>query len=388
MSYCPTHAHSCYSVRDSIIKIEDYAKRCKELKIEAACITDHGCLHGAYKFYKEFKKNGIKPIIGQEFYYADDITDKGHNYHLVLLAKNNEGFKDLCRLSTIAFQDGFYKKPRVDKAILKQYSENVICTTACVFGKAQQLFLNNDVDAAKQEITDLKDIFGDSFYLEIASHEMEDEDKVRDFFREIGESMKIKVLPATDSHYVYAEDKPIHNIFKQLAYGTVGMEDDGFPGTGYHIWSAEEMQAKFLQSEVDTTLEIAERCNVSFNFSGYYLPEFECPAGTDSYTYLYALSQKGLEAKGLQNDKAYVDRLDYEMSQLHLTQLEDYFLIVMDYIVWCKKAGIPVGPGRGSGAGSLVSYLIGITSVDPLEYDLMFARCINPGRALQYDFGI
>lgn len=388
MSYCPTHVHSMYSIRDAIVRPDELAKKCAELKIPACAITDHGTMSVAYKQYKIFKEHGVKPIIGSEFYYVHDVEEKEKYNHLILLAKNMDGYRDLCEISAISYTENFYKKPRVDKALLAKYSKNIICTTACVFGRTQQLYLNNEIDAAVAEMRALQSIFKDDFYLEIADHKLEDEDRVRDYFRQVGPELGIKVLPATDTHYLNPEDKVIHNIFKQIAYNAGPSDDDGFPGTGYHIWSPEEMLVSFTQEELDTTMEIADKCNTKFDFTGYFLPSYETPKGEDSYECLRNWARLGMKAKKLEGDKVYEDRFEYEMNALHLTELEDYFLIVADYIQWCKKEGIPVGPGRGSGAGSLISYLIGITTVDPIKYDLLFGRAINPGRALQYDFGV
>jgi DNA polymerase-3 subunit alpha len=184
------------------------------------------------------------------------------------------------------------------------------------------------------------------------------------------------------------EDKEFHNLFKQLAYNTVGRHEDDFPGTGYHLWTAAEMAEKFTATEIANTNEIASKCSTKFEFHKYHLPKFETPANSDAYEYLYHLSMIGMVNRGLVGNKEYEQRLEYEMQQLHLTELEDYFLIVSDYVKWCKLSGIPVGTARGSGGGSLVAWLVGITEVDPLKYDLLFARAINPGRALQYDFGV
>jgi DNA polymerase-3 subunit alpha len=377
-----------YSIRDAITRPDELAARCAELGLPACAITDHGNMHAAYKQYKLFKEHGVKPIIGAEFYYCEDNQEKSGYNHMILLAKNMDGYRQLCELSAISYTDGFYKKPRIDKALLTRFAGNVICTTACVFGKAQQLYLNNELDASVAEMRALQSIFGEDFYLEIADHGLEDEDKVRDYFRIVGPELGIKVLPATDTHYLKPDDKVIHNIFKQIAYNAGPSDDDGFPGTGYHVWSGDEMLVSFTQEEIDVTLEIADKCNTKFEFVGYHLPTFDTPIDEDSYECLRNWARSGMKAKKLEGDKVYEERFEYEMEALHLTELEDYFLIVADYIQWCRKEGIPVGPGRGSGAGSLISYLVGITTVDPIKYDLLFARCINPGRALQYDFGV
>jgi DNA polymerase-3 subunit alpha len=388
MSYVPTHLHSCYSVRDAVIKIDQLADKCIELGIESCAITDHGFIGASYKQFKIFKERNIKPIIGCEFYFTENAEEKEAHFHLVLIAKNQEGFKNLNRLSKFSYVTGFYRKPRIDWKSLEMYSEGLICSTACIFGLPQQLILNNEVDASIGIINKLKKIFGEDFYLEIADHNLADEVIVKDFFRNTGADLGIKILPATDSHYLNPGDKEFHNIFKQLAYNTVGKGDDGFDGKDYHVWSLAEMQAKFTPEEISNTLEIADKCDVKFEFTGYHLPEAETPSGMDEFTYLYDLALKGLKRVGKDADPIYIERVRFEMEQLHLTELEHYFLVVYDYVLWSKMNNIPVGPGRGSAAGSLVSYLIGITGVDPIQYDLLFARCINPGRAMLFDFGV
>jgi DNA polymerase-3 subunit alpha len=388
MSYAPLHLHSCYSIRDAAIKIDKLADKCVEYGIEACAITDHAFIGAAYKQYKEFKKKNIKPIIGMEVYFTDDIEEKEPHYHLVLLAKNNEGFTNLNRLSRISFTDGFYKKPRIDWASLEKFKDGLICSAACVFGLPQQLYLNNQVDEAIAVIKRFKKMFGEDYYLEIADHNLEDEFKIKDWFRNIGQELDIKVIPTTDSHYLNPDEKEFHNIFKQLAYNSVGKDNDGFDGKDYHVWSLAEMKAKFTDEEIANTLEVADKCNVKFDFSGYNLPEATLEDGLDKYEYLYKLSNEGMKRLGFDKDPVYIDRLEFEMTQIHLMDLEDYFLVVSDYIQWCRNNNIPTGPGRGSAAGCLVSYLIGITTIDPIKYGLMFARALNSGRALQYDFGV
>ena len=388
--YTPIHVHSMYSIRDSIIKIEDLAKRCKDLGIESCAITDHGFLGASYKQYKAFKEVGIKPLFGCEFYFTDNAESKEKHFHVLLIAKNAIGLQNLNTLNRYSYVTGFYKKPRIDWEAISKYKEGLICTTACVFGLPQQQFLNNQLDEAIVTINKFKKIFGEDFYLEIADHQMEDETKVRDFFRNTGNDLNIKVVPATDAHYLLHTDKPLHNLFKQLAYNSLGKAEteDGFPGTGYHIWTIDEMKASFSPEELITSLEIAEKCNNKFEFTKYHLPKYKIETKEDPHEILRRLTYEGLNKKGLKGNKIYEDKVEFELLQLHLADLEDYFLIVWDYVLWCKKNDIPVGPGRGSAAGSLVSYLLGITGVDPIKYDLMFTRAINPGRALQYDFGV
>jgi DNA polymerase-3 subunit alpha len=376
-----------YSIRDAIVRIDELAVKCNELGIESCAITDHGICSAAYKQWKIFKEHKVKPLIGCEFYFTDNALEKNQHYHLVVIAKNMDGYRNICELSRYSYQDGFYRKPRIDRGVLDRCAGNVIVTTACVFGLPQQLILNEQYGLAMDEIRSFKKTFGEDFYLEIADHGLEDEDVVRDAFRNIGRDLDIKCLPATDTHYLNKGDKELHNIFKQLAYNTVGKGDDGFDGKNYHVWSLEEMQECFTKEEIENTNEVADKCNISFDFTGYNLPAAEIEGTNDAYEELLSLANAGLKEKGLDKNPIYVDRVNFEIGQLHLSDLEDYFLIVRDYVDWAKKHNIPVGPGRGSAAGSLISYLIGVTGVDPIKYDLLFSRCVNNGRALQYDFG-
>lgn len=388
MTYTPTHLHSMYSIRDAITRIDQLAVRCNDLGIEACAITDHGIISAAYKQWKIFKEHKIKPLVGCEFYLTDDASDKNQHYHLVVIAKNQEGYRNLCELSRYSYTEGFYRKPRIDRGVLDRCAGNVIVTTACCFGLPQMLILNDQREEAIDEIKSFHKTFGDDFYLEIADHGLEDEDIIRDDFRNIGRDLGIKCVPGTDTHYLMKEDKEIHNIFKQLAYNTVGKGDDGFDGKNYHVWSLDEMKECFTDEEIQTTNEIADKCSIDFEFTGYYLPSAEIESDNDAYEELLELSMSGLKDLGLEENQVYIDRVNDEIRQLHLSDLEDYFLIVADYVKWAKEHDVPVGPGRGSAAGSLISYLIGVTGIDPIEYDLLFARAVNPGRALQYDFGV
>lgn len=395
-SYTCLHAHTALgSIRDSCLRVEDYVSISKNLGLTAIAATNHGTMTDIYKMYKECKKQEMKFIAGLEAYYAEDAQDKGSNYHILLLAKNNNGYKNLCKLNTWSYTHGFFRKPRIDAKILSQFSEDIICTTACMSSLPARLLLNGQVDACNAELDMLHKMFGSDFYLEVHDHGITEngvdpEQIIRDHYRNYGREKGIKVVPGTDVHFGRAEDKTFHNIFKQISYNSVGRgDDDGFSGSGYHIHSLAEMQAKFLQEEIDNTNEIAEKCSLDFKFTGYHLPKFDIPSrDKDAYEYLKDMCWAELKNKGLDKDQKYVDRLNYELRMLHLADLENYLLIVADYCQYCKNNGIPVGPGRGSMGGSIVSWLTNITEVDPLKYDLLFGRAINPGRSLQYDFGV
>jgi DNA polymerase-3 subunit alpha len=382
--------HSSFSIRDSVAKIPDLVSRAKELGMTSLGISEHGFLGSSYKFYKECKKQGVHPVTGFEAYMFDDIVDNRINYHLCLYAKNNIGYKNLCKLSSDAYINNFYKKPRVSFKSLEQYKEGIIVTSACMQSLPAQLVIGGNIREANNQIDKFHKLFGDDFYLEIHNHGIDEEVIVKDHFRNYGKDKGIKVIAGTDVHYIYKDDKSIHNIFKQIAYNSVGSDkDDSFNGDGYHLLSYDEMLERFEKEEVDNTLEIAEKCNVSFEHYEYHLPKFPVPVKEkDTYEYLRDLCYKGLKEKGLENKKEYIDRLEYELDSMHLAGLDNYMLIVSDYINWANDNGILTGVGRGSAAGSLISYLTNITRIDPIEYKLIYSRFFNVGRTMIYDFGI
>lgn len=384
------HNHSSFSIRDSVAKIPELVSRAKELGMTSLGISDHGIMSGVYKFYKECKKKDIHPVIGFEGYMFDDIVDEKINYHICLYAKNNIGYKNLCKLSSDAYINSFYKKPRVSFESLNQYKEGIIVSSACLQGLPQQLLIAGEIDKCNSVIDKFHRMFGESYYLELHNHGVPEEEIVRNHFRNYGREKGIKVIAATDCHMVNISDRPIHNILKAISYNSIGKaNDDAFDGDGYHLMSYEEMLERFNKEEIDNTNEIADKCDVSFDFIGYHLPKFPIPVeDKDSYEYLKDLCYKGLKEKSLEDKKEYVDRLEYELNMLHMADLENYILIVADYCNWCKENNIIVGPGRGSFAGSLISFLTGITKVDPLKYNLMFQRAVNTGRILQYQFGV
>jgi DNA polymerase-3 subunit alpha len=356
--------------------------------MESLGLSDHGNLSANYKFYKACKKAGIKPVLGFESYFVLDEDSKEKNFHLGLIAKNNVGLQNLYKISSSAYINHFYRKPRVTKELLFNNSEGIIVTSACLAGPFQQLLLAGNRDAAVDEIKSFKAHFGDDFYLEIHNHGIPEEVIVREFFTDVAVDLKCKIVGGVDSHYLNNEDKPTHNIFKQLAYGSVGKaNDDGFDGTGYHFFSPIEYVNMFGKDIADNTLEIADKCNVSINHHEYHLPNFNTD-GMDKFLYIKAKAFDGLEKYGKHTNQEYIDRLNYELGIIHMGRLEDYFLIVSDTSIWCKDNDVAIGPGRGSSAGSLLCYCLGITQIDPIPYGLMFGRMLNAGRLMQYDFGV
>lgn len=385
--YTSLHAHSSVgSIRDSILRIDEYVEKAKSFGMESLGLSDHGNCAALWKFYKACKKNGIKPILGFESYFVLDDDTKEKSYHLGIIAKNNTGLQNLFKISSSAYINHFYKKPRVTKNLLFNNSEGLIITAACMAGPFQQMLLADEKDQSILEIKSFIEHFNDDFYLEVHQHGIPEEEPIRDFFREMADELKCGIIGGVDSHYLNAEDKVIHNIFKQLAYNTVGKgNDDGFDGSGYHLFSPDEYGRTFTQREADYTLEIADKCNVTIDHNEYHLPKFNT-SGEDTYEYIKRLSYDGLKRIGKDTNKEYIDRLEYELSIIHMGRLEDYFLIVSDTAVWCKDNDVAIGPGRGSSAGSLLCYCLGITQIDPIPYNLMFGRMLNAGRLMQYKF--
>ena len=388
--YANLHCHSARgSIRDSVLKLDEYVDRCIELDA-APGLSEHGNLSSSYQFYKECKKKDVKHFVsGIECYYTEDGEDKGKNHHILLMAKDYTGFQNLSKLSTLSFTSHFYKKPRITKQMMKECSEGVICSTACLQGLSQQLLLAGDKDGCNREIEALRGIFKDDFYLELHNHNIPEEEIIRDHFREYGKSNNIKLIATTDTHYLLAENKHLHNLFKQLSYNSIGKENDdgGFSGTGYHVWSYEEMLEKFEKEEVNNTLEILDKCHLEFKFEKYNIAKFKLPNDDfDEYDFLKNQCYESLHKKGLDKNKLYVDRLEEELNLLHLMNLESYMMVVADYLNWANNNDIMTGPARGSSAASLVAYLTNVTRIDPLQYDLPLVRFINPGRSMTYSF--
>ena len=385
--YLSAHIHDSEgSIRDSIARIPELVSRAKEFGMSSLGISNHGTLNSIFKFYKECNKQEIKPVIGFEAYYVTSSEDKSKNYHLCLYAMNNIGLRNLYKLSSDAYINNFYRKPRVTWESLFNYREGVLVTSACMASIFAQNLINGNTDECNTEIDKFKSVFGENFYLELHNHGIPEEVIIRDHFRNYGRENNIKTIAGTDAHMCRIEDLDTHKIFKQLAYGSVGKEADaGFDGDGYHLLSYDEMLSRFNKTEIDTTLEIADKCNVSIKHNEYHLPKFNTN-GVDKYDYIKDLAYKGLKRIGKDTDQPYIDRLEYELGIVHMGKLEDYFLITADIIKWCKDSNVAVGPGRGSSGSSLLCYCIGITQLDPLQYNLQFSRMLNSGRLLQMNF--
>ena len=403
MAFTHLHVHTEYSLLDGAARIGDLVTRAKELGMTSLAITDHGVMFGVIDFYRECKKQGIRPIIGCEVYTAartlfdkDAERDKRMG-HLVLLAKNNEGYKNLMKIVSEGYRHGFYYKPRIDKNVLRQYHEGLIALSACLAGEIQHRLLNRDYEGAKKEALEMLDIFGEgNFYLELQDQGLEEEARILPDMKRLHEETNIPFAATNDAHYVRREDAAAQDILMCIQMGTT-MDDEKrmrFPNDQFYLKSEDEMRKIFasVPEACDNTEKIAEQCDVTFTFGELHLPDFQAPEGLTKPRYLRQLCEKGLaerypQAKGeelsdLQN------RLDYELSTIENMGYVEYFLIVWDFINYAREQHIMVGPGRGSAAGSIVAYTLRITDIDPIKYGLIFERFLNPERVSMPDIDI
>ena len=401
------HLHSEYSLLDGACRIAEIAKKARSEGHTAVAITDHGVLYGAVAFYKACKAEGIKPIIGCEVYVASrtrfdkSFTEDASPNHLVLLCKNKTGYKNLIKMVSLGFTEGFYIKPRVDKELLREYSEGLIALSGCLSGKIQSLIADGMAGDAYKEAEELKDIFGDDFYLEIQDHGIDEQKRVNAVLRTFSDRLGVPLVATNDVHYLNKSDSDTQAVMLCIQTNTkLGEEHKiGFPTEEFYYKSTEEMERLFsaYPDAVENTVRIAEKCNFDFTFGKYYLPAFDTPDGSDAKLYLRSLAEKGLRARLEKGDitftpshpeTEYRERMEYELGVITEMGYADYYLIVQDFVTWAKRSGIPVGPGRGSGAGSLIAYLLTITDVDPMTYGLIFERFLNPERVSMPDFDI
>ena len=399
MSFVHLHVHTEFSLLDGACRIDKLAEKVKSMGQNAVAITDHGVMYGAVAFYKACKKAGVKPVIGCEVYVAPrGMTDKEYGRdneytHLVLLCKNEQGYKNLCRLVSAGFTDGFYIKPRIDWHLLHQYSEGLICLSGCVAGAIPQMIINGEYDKAKAKALELNELFGEkNFYLEIQDHGLREELEASRGIIKIHKETGIPLVLTNDAHYISKEDAYYQDVLMCIQMGKT-VDDTNrmrFESGELYLKSEEEMRSLFpdYPEAVENTADIAERCNFDFEFGHYHLPRFKLPQGeTDSYEYLKKLCDKGFSEHFPTRPEVRA-QLDYELEMIRQMGFVDYFLIVSDFIGYAKRKGIPVGPGRGSAAGSVVSYCLHITDVDPIKYSLFFERFLNPERVSMPDIDV
>lgn len=400
MAFTHLHVHTEYSLLDGASRIGDLVSHAKELGMDSLAITDHGAMFGVIDFYKECKKQGIKPIIGCEVYTAArKLTDKEadkdkHQGHLVLLAKDEIGYKNLIKIVSIGYIKGYYYKPRVDKEVLREHSEGLIALSACLAGNVQHKLLQDDYEGAKKEASELLEIFGrGNFFLELQDQGLEEEARINPQLIKMGKELDVPLVATNDVHYVRKEDAEAHDVLLAIQTAT-SINDENrmrFPNDEFYLKSEEEMRKIFAYAPeaIDNTQLVADACNVEFQFGQYHLPEFVSPDGKTNEEYLRELCYKGLEERyGKEHDISLAERLEYEMGTIVSMGYVEYFLIVWDFINYAKENGIMVGPGRGSAAGSLVAYCLKITDIDPIRYNLIFERFLNPERVSMPDIDI
>ena len=389
------HVHTEYSLLDGSARIKDLVARAKELGMDSLAITDHGVCYGIIDFYKECVAQGIKPILGCEVYVAKrTLYDKEPNiddvyYHLILLAKNMKGYKNLIKLVSKGFIDGFYYKPRVDHDTLKQYSEGLIALSACLAGEVQSYIMDGDIKKAESAALTYKSIFGEDYYLELQDHGIEEQKNVNKQLLILSKKLQIPVVCTNDIHYIRREDARAHEVLLCIQTGKTMDDEDRmrFKTDEFYLKSPEEMAELFkdVPEALENTVKIAEKCNLKLEFGKLHLPKYDVPGGMDSYEFLRKLCYEGLHKRYKDINDKLTGRLEYELGIIKKMGYVDYFLIVWDFIKFARDNGIMTGPGRGSAAGSIVAYCLGITRIDPIRYNLLFERFLNPERVSMPD---
>ena len=399
MSFAHLHLHTEYSLLDGACRIKKLIPRVKELGQTAVAITDHGAMYGVIDFYREANKYGIKPVIGCEVYVANRSRfSKEHlmdwSYHLVLLCENNTGYKNLIKLVSAGFTEGFYKKPRVDKELLKKHHEGLIALSACLAGEIPRNLTQNDYETAKKVALEYRDIFGENnYFIEIQDHGLADQKRILPNLIKLSKETGIPLVATNDCHYINKDDAKMQNVLVCIGTNhTVNEDNDmAFETEEFYVKSEEEMREifSFVPEAIDNTQKIADRCNMTFEFGHTKLPAFEVPDGRDNVEYFESMCREGLYRRYGENPSPELwERLNYELGVIERMGYVNYYLIVHDFINYAKSVGIPVGPGRGSGAGSICAYCIGITDIDPIKYHLLFERFLNPERVSMPDFDI
>ena len=400
MAFTHLHVHTEYSLLDGSSKIRELTARAKELGMDSMAITDHGVMYGVIDFYRAAREVGIKPILGCEVYVApgsrfdrENGAGEDRNYHLILLAENNTGYKNLMKIVSKGFVDGFYYKPRVDLDLLETYHEGIISLSACLAGEVQKYLARGMYEEAKRSALRYSEIFGkDHFYLELQDHGIPEQKMVNQGLLRLSQETGLELVATNDVHYTFAEDAKAHDILLCIQTGKKVTDEDRmrYEGGQYYCKSEEEMRKLFpyAQEAIDNTHKIAERCNVEIEFGVTKLPKYEVPEGFDSWTYLNHLCREGFKTRYPDDDGTLSRRLDYELGVIKTMGYVDYFLIVWDFINYARSQNIMVGPGRGSAAGSIVSYTLGITNIDPVRYNLLFERFLNPERVSMPDIDV
>ncbi|NQU96002.1 MAG: DNA polymerase III subunit alpha, partial [Candidatus Omnitrophica bacterium] len=395
------HVHTQYSLLDGACRLQDLASIASAMKMPAVAITDHGNMFGCIEFYQKMQAKGVKPIIGCEAYIAPESrfekSSRGireASFHLILLAKDELGYKNLMKLVSIGYTEGFYYKPRIDKEVLAKYNDGLIGFSACLKGEIPHLILSGQTDSAKRTADQYRHIFGKgNFYLELQNNGIDDQTKINKSLIKMSKDLDIPLVATNDVHYLTKDAARAHEALLSIQTQTtlndpnrMKMQTDEF-----YFKSPEIMKKAFgdiAPSAITNTLEIAERCNVELDFNKIHLPQYDVPEGATREEYLKKLVSKGLEEKYEKSDKVLESRVEHELKIIEKSGYTSYFLIAWDFVNFAKSKDIPVGPGRGSAAGSVVSYALGITDVDPLRYGLIFERFLNPERISMPDIDI
>ena len=400
MAFTHLHVHTEYSLLDGSCKIRELVARAKELGMDSMAVTDHGVMYGVIDFYKAAREVGIKPILGCEVYVApgsrfdrENVNGEDRYYHLVLLAENDQGYQNLMKIVSKGFVDGFYYKPRVDYELLETYHEGIIALSACLAGEVQRYLSRGMYEEAGRAALRYQDTFGKgNFFLELQDHGLDAQKQVNQGLLRLSRDLGIDLVATNDVHYTYAEDEKAHDILLCIQTGKKVADENRmrYEGGQYYCKSEEEMRALFPYAleAIENTHKIAQRCNVEIEFGVLKLPRFEVPEGFDSWTYLNHLCMQGFNRHYPEDDGTLRERLDYELDVIRTMGYVDYFLIVWDFINYARSKGISVGPGRGSAAGSIVSYSLGITNIDPIRYNLLFERFLNPERVSLPDIDV
>lgn len=400
MAFTHLHVHTEFSLLDGSNKVKDCIRQVKELRMNSVAITDHGVMYGVIDFYRAAREEGIKPILGCEVYVApnsrfDKEATGGEDryYHLVLLAENNTGYANLMKIVSRGFTEGFYYKPRVDMEILEKYHEGIIALSACLAGEVQRYITAGFIEEAKKAAKKYESCFGKgNFFLELQDHGIGAQQTVNVELVKMSRELGIDLVATNDVHYTYAEDEQSHDILLCLQTGKKLQDENRmrYEGGQYYIKSEEQMRELFsyAQEAIDNTQKIADRCHVEIEFGVTKLPKYEVPQGFDSWSYLNKLCKEGIEKRYPQLTEELEERLSYELNVIKEMGFVDYFLITWDFINYARNNQIMVGPGRGSAAGSIVSYSLGITNIDPIKYNLLFERFLNPERVSMPDIDI